>query len=48
MRVALQKALSAARAFKRSNQPTEFLKRKFQEKKNITKKFSTTNFTEKM
>ena len=35
MKVAVQKALSAARVFKRSKQPTKFQKIKFQEKKNI-------------
>ena len=35
MRVAVQKMLSAARAFRCSNQLTEFQKIKFQEKKNI-------------
>ena len=33
MRVAVRKAFSATRAFRRSNQPTKFQKMKFQEKK---------------
>ena len=49
MRVAVQKALRAARAFKRLNQPTKFQKIKFQDKKKyIKKKFSTTNSSEKI
>ena len=49
MRVAVQEALSAARAFRRSNQPTKFQKIKLQETKTyITKKFSTMYFSEKM
>ena len=39
MRVAVQKAFSTARAFRRSNQPTKFQKMKFQEKKTARKNF---------
>ena len=48
-RVAVQNALSAVRALRRSKQPTKFQKIKFQEDKtDITQKFSTTNSHETM